>query len=113
MAEPKQTESSSGSYRDEIANVDLTGRTLGDFCLLRKLGKGGMADVYLAEQISLRRQVAVKIMRADFVADPQYVKRFRHEASAAGGLNHPNIVQVYMVGEHEGIHFISQERVAI
>jgi predicted Ser/Thr protein kinase len=111
MAEPKQTDSSSGSYRDEIANVDLTGRTLGDFCLLRKLGKGGMADVYLAEQISLRRQVAVKIMRSDFVADPQYVKRFRHEASAAGGLNHPNIVQVYMVGEHDGIHFISQEYV--
>ncbi len=92
-------------------SVDLTGRVLGDFCLLRKLGKGGMADVYLAEQTSLRRQVAIKIMRADFVADPQYVKRFRHEASAAGGLNHPNIVQVYMVGEQDGIHFISQEYV--
>ncbi|MBS0202386.1 MAG: serine/threonine protein kinase [Planctomycetes bacterium] len=91
--------------------VDLTGRVLGDFCLLRKLGKGGMADVYLAEQTSLRRQVAIKIMRPDFVTDPQYVKRFRHEASAAGGLNHPNIVQVYMVGEQEGIHFISQEYV--
>lgn len=111
MAEPKQTDKSSPAAQDEILNVDLTGRTLGDFCLLRKLGKGGMADVYLAEQTSLHRQVAVKIMRADFVADPQYVKRFRHEASAAGGLNHPNIVQVYMVGEHEGIHFISQEYV--
>lgn len=89
----------------------MTGRVLGDFCLLRKLGKGGMADVYLAEQTSLQRQVAIKIMRADFVTDPQYVKRFRHEASAAGGLNHPNIVQVYMVGEQDGIHFISQEYV--
>lgn len=67
--------------------------------------------MYLAEQTSLRRQVAIKIMRPDFVTDPQYVKRFRHEASAAGGLNHPNIVQVYMVGEQEGIHFISQEYV--
>ena len=91
--------------------VDLTGKVLGDFCLLRKLGKGGMADVYLAEQTSLHRQVAIKIMRPDFVTDPTYVKRFRHEASAAGGLNHPNIVQVYMVGEQEGIHFISQEYV--
>ena len=91
--------------------VDLSGRVLGDFCLLRKLGKGGMAEVYLAEQTSLRRQVAIKIMRPDFVTDPQYVKRFRHEASAAGGLNHPNIVQVYMIGEQDGIHFISQEYV--
>jgi serine/threonine-protein kinase len=91
--------------------MDFTGRVLGDFCLLRKLGKGGMADVYLAEQTSLHRQVAIKIMRPDFVADPQYVKRFRHEASAAGGLNHPNIVQVYMIGEQDGIHFISQEYV--
>ncbi len=91
--------------------LDLSGKILGDFCLLRKLGKGGMADVYLAEQTSLHRQVAIKIMRTDFVTDPTYVKRFRHEASAAGGLNHPNIVQVYMVGEQEGIHFISQEYV--
>ncbi len=125
MAEPRRSEHSSpqndrsgtaasdDSSTDEspAGGLDLTGRVLGDFCLLRKLGKGGMADVYLAEQTSLRRQVAIKIMRADFVADPQYVKRFRHEASAAGGLNHPNIVQVYMVGEQDGIHFISQEYV--
>jgi eukaryotic-like serine/threonine-protein kinase len=133
MAEPKRADNSSqGNARrpvppvandDSAADInaggdgaapasrDLTGRTLGDFCLLRKLGKGGMAEVYLAEQISLHRQVAIKIMRSDFVTDPQYVKRFRHEASAAGGLNHPNIVQVHMVGEQDGIHFISQEYV--
>ena len=118
MAEPKnsaektrQMESSADETSSDRNSGDLTGRTLGDFCLLRKLGKGGMADVYLAEQTSLQRQVAIKIMRPDFVADPQYVKRFRHEASAAGGLNHPNIVQVYMVGEQDGIHFISQEYV--
>ena len=115
---PGETPSKAGAKSAPVGNgatppgtVDLTGRVLGDFCLLRKLGKGGMADVYLAEQTSLRRQVAIKIMRPDFVTDPQYVKRFRHEASAAGGLNHPNIVQVYMVGEQEGIHFISQEYV--
>jgi serine/threonine protein kinase len=70
-----------------------------------------MAEVWLAEQTSLRRQVAVKILRPDFVADANYVKRFKHEATAAGGLNHPNIVQVYMVGEETGIHFIAQEYV--
>lgn len=122
MAEPKRPDSSSpkpAAKTDDVefdgepslGSSDLTGRVLGDFCLLRKLGKGGMAEVYLAEQTSLKRQVAIKIMRSDYVTDPQYVKRFRHEASAAGGLNHPNIVQVYMVGEHEGIHFISQEYV--
>ena len=111
-AEPLSSASrSTAAANDRAGTADLTGRVLGDFCLLRKLGKGGMADVYLAEQTSLRRQVAIKIMRADFVADPQYVKRFHHEASAAGGLNHPNIVQVYMVGELDGIHFISQEYV--
>ena len=90
---------------------DLTGLTLGEFHLLRRLGKGGMAEVWLAEQTSLRRQVAVKILRPDFVADASYVKRFKHEATAAGSLNHPNIVQVYMVGEENGIHFIAQEYV--
>ena len=108
---PKPPPADDSNGNESRRSVDLTGRVLGDFCLLRKLGKGGMADVYLAEQTSIRRQVAIKIMRPDFVTDPQYVKRFRHEASAAGGLNHPNIVQVYMVGEQDGIHFISQEYV--
>ncbi|MEK6257464.1 MAG: serine/threonine-protein kinase [Planctomycetota bacterium] len=90
---------------------DFTGMVLGGFHLLRRLGKGGMAEVWLSEQTSLRRQVAVKILRPDFVADAGYVKRFKHEATAAGSLNHSNIVQVYMVGEENGIHFIAQEYV--
>lgn len=103
--------SSNGDASSQPMPFDLTGRTLGEFHLLRRLGKGGMAEVWLAEQTSLRRQVAVKILRPDFVADANYVKRFKHEATAAGGLNHPNIVQVYMVGEEDGIHFIAQEYV--
>ncbi len=91
--------------------VDLSNMMLGEFRLLRKLGTGGMAEVYLAEQTTLRRQVAVKILRPEFVTVEQYVKRFRHEAAAAGSLNHPNIVQVYMVGEHNGINYIAQEYV--
>ena len=129
MSEPKRPEGSKKPHDDSSSNdngtsspsngegsspsmpFDLTGLTLGEFHLLRRLGKGGMAEVWLSEQTSLRRQVAVKILRPDFVADASYVKRFRHEATAAGSLNHPNIVQVYMVGEENGIHFIAQEYV--
>ena len=117
---PEEFQKANGNSTSSPANgegptpsmpFDLTGLTLGEFHLLRRLGKGGMAEVWLAEQTSLRRQVAVKILRPDFVADASYVKRFKHEATAAGSLNHPNIVQVYMVGEENGIHFIAQEYV--
>lgn len=94
-----------------VSVTDLSNRTLGDFRLIRRLGKGGMADVYLADQMSLQRQVAVKVLRSDFLSDATYVKRFRHEATAAGGLNHPNIVQVYSVGEQDGVQYIAQEYV--
>ena len=90
---------------------DLTNRTLGEFKIVRRLGKGGMAEVYLAEQTSLNRQVAIKVLRPEFLSDETYVKRFKHEAKAAGGLNHPNIVQVYHIGEKDGLHFIAQEYV--
>ena len=122
MAEPKRSEVSpvsspssvdpakSSSFAERPAG-DVTNSTLGEFRLLRKLGTGGMAEVYLAEQTSLRRQVAVKVLRPEYVTDEQYVKRFRHEAAAAGSLNHPNIVQVYMVGEDNGINYIAQEYV--
>ncbi len=90
---------------------DLTGRSLGEFKLLRKLGRGGMAEVYLAEQTNLRRNVAVKILRPEFTSDANYLKRFQQEASAAGTLSHPNIVQVYVIGEQDGVHYIAQEYV--
>ncbi|MFO0917350.1 MAG: serine/threonine-protein kinase [Planctomycetaceae bacterium] len=84
---------------------------LGEFHLLRRLGRGGMADVYLAEQTSLRRQVAVKVLRSEYTTDAGYLKRFQQEATAAGTLTHPNIVQVYLIGEQDGVHFIAQEYV--
>lgn len=87
------------------------GRALGEFRLLRKLGQGGMAEVWLAEQVSLERQVAVKLLRPDLMADASYVARFQREATSAGALNHPNIVQVHAVGEAEGQHYIAQEYV--
>lgn len=93
------------------APPDLQNTMLGEFRLLRRLGKGGMAEVYLAEQTSLKRNVAIKILRKDLVTDETYLKRFKTEAMAAGGLSHPNIVQVYAIGEEQGIHYIVQEYV--
>ena len=84
---------------------ELTDRMVGEFRMIRRLGKGGMAEVYLAEQTSLQRNVAVKVLRQRSGDDAaQTLKRFKTEAMAAAGLSHPNIVQVYVVGEDQGIH---------
>ena len=90
---------------------DLSGQTLGDFKLLRKLGAGGMGQVYLAEQSSLKRRVAVKLLRADLQTNEKFRKRFATEATAAAQLNHPSIVQVHAVGEHDGLMFMALEYV--
>jgi len=97
---------SDGAIRESLRDTPL-----GDFRLLRLLGRGGMAEVYLAEQISLKRQVALKLLRPDLVSDEVYLKRFQREATAAAALNHPHIVQVYSIGEAEGLHYIAQEYV--
>ena len=91
--------------------ADLTEKKLGEFQLLRPLGSGGMADVYLAEQTTLQRYVAVKVMKPALMAHSglDMVARFKQEAMMAAGLNHPNIVQVYSIGEQEGLHYIAQE----
>jgi serine/threonine-protein kinase len=107
-------ESPSGkSSKNNLSAEDLQDQTLGEFRILRRLGKGGMAEVYLAEQSSIKRQVAIKVLRADLLDEKNQIliKRFEQEATAAGGLTHPNIVQVYVVGNEEGIHYIAQEYV--
>jgi serine/threonine-protein kinase len=91
---------------------ELAGQTLGHYRLLHRLGRGGMADVYLAEQATLQRQVAVKILRPDLASKDDYVKRFHNEARAVAALVHASIVQIYEVGCERGIHFIAQEYVA-
>ncbi len=93
-------------------STDLTGEELGDYRILRRLGSGGMAEVYLAEQRSLSRQVALKVLNHALATDASYVQRFQNEARAAASLVHPNIVQIFEVGQAEGIHFIAQEYVA-
>lgn len=100
------------SANDSASHADLAGRQLGDYCLLRRLGRGAMAEVYLAEQVSLRRQVAVKILRPELATDANYILRFQNEAQAAAALVHANIVQIHEVGCVEGVRYIAQEYVA-
>jgi serine/threonine-protein kinase len=90
---------------------DLVGRRLGDYQILRRLGRGGMAEVYLAEQLSLRRQVAIKVLRSNLAKDEAYDRRFHHEAQAAAKLVHANIVAIHEVGNIDGWHYIAQEYV--
>jgi serine/threonine-protein kinase len=96
----------------ELNSEDLTGRTLGEYKLLRRLGQGGMSHVYLAQQQSLQRKVALKILKSELAKDESYVLRFEREAQAAAKLVQANIVQIYEVGHVDGYHFIAQEYVA-
>src|ERR671922_670638 len=77
--------------------------------VLRKLGAGGMADVYLAEDQELGRRVAIKFPTDRHAGDAQFVERFRREAKNAAGLSHPNIVSIYDRGEAEGSYYIAME----
>ncbi|MCL9970626.1 Stk1 family PASTA domain-containing Ser/Thr kinase [Anoxybacillus kestanbolensis] len=90
----------------------LIGKRLNDrYKLLQLIGGGGMANVYLARDIILDRDVAVKVLRLDFVNDELFIKRFRREAQAATSLNHENIVTIYDVGEDDGIYYMVMEYV--
>jgi beta-lactam-binding protein with PASTA domain len=88
----------------------LIGRVFDDrYEVLSKLGSGGMADVFLANDRLLDRQVALKILSSRYANDEQFIERFRREASSAASLNHPNIVQIYDRGEAEGTYYIAME----
>ncbi len=93
------------------AAADLTGRTLGDYAVLRKIGQGGMGQVYLARQQSLKREVALKILRKELAANAVALKRFQAEAEAVARISHPNIVQVYAVGVEDGLNYMALEYV--
>ena len=83
----------------------------GRYLISRKLGSGGMANVYLAEDQELGRRVAIKILDDRHAADEQFVERFRREAQNAAGLSHPSIVSIYDRGEAEGTYYIAMEHV--
>lgn len=82
-----------------------------DFAVEKELARGGMGTVYLAQQISLERPIALKILHRQFSEDPVYIKDFLREARAAAQLNHPAIVQAYAVGEENGIFYFAMEYV--
>jgi eukaryotic-like serine/threonine-protein kinase len=93
-------------------NTNLTGHVFATRYLLeRKLGAGGMADVWLAEDQELGRRVAVKILHGKYANDEQFVERFRREATHAAGLSHPNIVSIFDRGVAEGSYYIVMEYV--
>ena len=89
----------------EPRSSEIIGKQLGDYRLVRELGRGGMGIVYLAQQISLDRMVAVKLLPFASLLEPKYFERFKNEARAAAQLEHPNIVPVYSIGQDDGIHY--------
>jgi tetratricopeptide (TPR) repeat protein len=91
------------------ATVPDLPRDLGDFRILREIGRGGMGVVYEAEQKSLRRRVALKVLPFAAGLDPKRLARFRIEVQAAARLHHSNIVPVYAVGEEAGVHFTAMQ----
>ena len=90
---------------------DLTGATLGDYRVLRRLGQGGMGRVYLAEQVSLKRNVALKVLKPDLAANQNALLRFQREATSVARATHANIVQIYAIGQLDDKHFIALEYV--
>lgn len=88
----------------------MIGKVLDErYRLEKKIGTGGMADVYMATDLLLDRCVAVKILHSNFAEDTEFIVRFRHEAQSAGKLTHPNIVGIYDVGNDQGVHYIVME----
>ncbi len=89
----------------------MIGRTLGHYRILEKVGAGGMGEVYAAEDLKLKRKVALKVLPTALAADPTRRARFEREATAVAALSHPNIVVVFSVEEAEGIAFMTMELV--
>lgn len=92
-----------------LAGALHAGNPLGDFKIVREIGRGGMGIVYEAVQLSLDRRVALKVLPFAATFDTQHLQRFRHEAQAAAQLHHNNIVPVYAVGCERGVHFYAMQ----
>src|SRR5262249_5745685 len=98
--------------RDSISALDVLKGCLGDFRIIREIGRGGMGIVYEAEQISLVRQVALKVLPFAAALDEKRLQRFKHEAQAAAHLHHTNIVPVFAIGCERAVHFYAMQYIA-
>src|SRR5947207_4133917 len=87
----------------------LVGQTIGHYKISESIGTGGMGEVYLATDIIAGRKSALKLLPLRFTGDAERLKRFQQEARAVVGLNHPNILTVYEIGEDHSIHYIASE----
>jgi serine/threonine-protein kinase len=98
--------------RDERAKSEdgiLAHRNIGGYKLVRRIGEGGMGEVYLAEQLNMHRLVALKVLHDKWAQDEEFRKRFLLEARSAGKLSHQNLIQVYDVGKFQGMYYFSME----
>src|SRR5262249_4561197 len=89
----------------------MIGKRIGHYTVLGHIGRGGMGDVFLAQDTRLGRKVALKLLRSEFTRDEDRLRRFQQEARAASALNHPNILTIHDVGQADSLHFIATEYV--
>jgi len=92
-----------------VTEVTANAMVDGRYRILDRIGSGGMADVYRAEDTHLGREIALKVLHRRFAQDAEFVERFRREARSAAGLQHPNVVGIYDRGDHEGTYYIAME----
>src|SRR5215216_4869183 len=99
----------------EMLSADQTGsivgKQIGHYQVLSLIGRGGMGEVFLAQDASLGRRVALKLLRSEFTRDEDRLRRFRQEARAASALNHPNILTIYEIGSEDSTHLMATEYV--
>ena len=100
---------SCGKKSPRPESLTAPGVVLGDFLILRPITSGGMGEIFVARQLSLDREVALKVLQEKFSQDPESAESLLHEARAAAKLNHPNIVQAYAVGREDGVLFFAME----
>jgi serine/threonine protein kinase/Flp pilus assembly protein TadD len=100
-----------GAYTEPVGSISLAGRTIGRYRIVERLGEGGMGVVYRAQDTTLGRDVAIKVLRPELGRQPERVRRFSQEARAASALNHPNIITVHDAGEFEDGPFLVMELV--
>ena len=98
----------------EMLSADLTGsivgKQLGHYQVLSHIGRGGMGEVFLAQDTTLGRKVALKLLRSDFTRNEDRLRRFRQEARAASALNHPNILTIHEIGQDDTLHYMAEHK---